>query len=331
MNLTILNVGHGDTKLSFDPSKPAERKRASRIVADMMKLGYSICVREGDRWIRASGFDPEKTEYLIKEGRRGTSRTRRVAAEMAPAVSVGRSAGGMSTQIDSIEHQNLRSFDRLTSVRDALRHLADERQQWAGIPMPLDDQPLVVEPSYPFAECFARKPLEGMEGVVCRNQFYSTRLRADVLIWQEPNGRLQWGIERVSRVALEAHTLGASAAWGIEQEANALQTLAELVRHSQFKTYLLSGAFIETSPRSHVSYIFRKLRPTLAMRPNDDGQMRLLAALCMHPIAYYEESWAGAMCPTDDVLAHLTLMRADERLYWRRCNQHPGYRTEAGL
>jgi hypothetical protein len=39
--------------------------------------------------------------------------------------------------------------------------------------------------------------------------------------------------------------------------------------------------------------------------------------LCMHPIAYYEDSWAGAMCPTDDVIAALMMMRGDEPMFWR--------------
>lgn len=45
----------------------------------------------------------------------------------------------------------------------------------------------------------------------------------------------------------------------------------------------------------------------------------------------YGGTHAGAMCPTDDVLAHLLLMRGDERLFWSRANQHPANRPEAGL
>lgn len=40
---------------------------------------------------------------------------------------------------------------------------------------------------------------------------------------------------------------------------------------------------------------------------------------------------AGAMCPTDDVIAHLMLMRGDEVDFWHRSNQHPAHRHEAGL
>ena len=90
--------------------------------------------------------------------------------------------------------------------------------------------------------------------------------------------------------------------------------------------------FLEKSERSGVTYLFRKLRPTVALRPCRDGDgMRVLAALCLHPIGYYDGSWAGAMCPTDDVVAHLMLMRGDEVMFWRRSNQHPADRPEAGL
>jgi len=124
--------------------------------------------------------------------------------------------------------------------------------------------------------------------------------------------------------------MSCSDAWGIEQESNALQTLAGLLRHSQFKRYLLTGMFLETSKRSGVMYCFRKLRPTVAidLKGNDT---RIMCTLCMHPIAYYADSWAGAMCPTDDIIAHLMLMRADEHMFWKRSNQHSAYKREAGL
>lgn len=61
------------------------------------------------------------------------------------------------------------------------------------------------------------------------------------------------------------------------------------------------------------------------------SEARILCALCLHPIAYYSKSWAGAMTPTDDVCAHLMMMRSDEHLFWRRANQHAPWRPEAGL
>ena len=109
-----------------------------------------------------------------------------------------------------------------------------------------------------------------------------------------------------------------------------------MVSHRQFKHYMMTGMFVERSKRSGVTYLFRRLKPTVALAarpglPETGANMKILCCLCMHPIAYYAESWAGAMVPTDDVIAHLMLMRADERLFWARSNQHPPYRPEAGL
>lgn len=121
----ILNVGAGDTKLTFDKSKPEERKRAAAVVADMLKRGFAILIQVGEKdgeplYQRAKAFDPETCEYIIvgtpeeedehhekasappaphkaaipsvREKRGG--RRKRVAAESTTAVAVARSAGG---------------------------------------------------------------------------------------------------------------------------------------------------------------------------------------------------------------------------------------------
>lgn len=203
--------------------------------------------------------------------------------------------------------------------------------------MPLgDDYALVVEPTYPRAKelmDLGRKPDEPLpEGVKIRNTFWSWKYRSVVVIWEE-GGKVCWGPTSAgNQIGLLMQTLGASDAWGIEQESNAINTLGTLLRHRQFKQYLLTGSFMERSARSHVSYLFRRLRPTIAMSTqNGTASPKGLCALCLHPIAYYEGSWAGAMCPTDDVIAHLMLMRGDEHLFWRRANQHALYRKESGL
>lgn len=120
--LGILNVGAGDTKLTFDRSNPVERDRACRIVTDMLKRGYAILVQIGEEdgdpiYRRARGFDPETAEYIIadapaidtpavspqqedqepakdKATPRRRTRNKRVPAEGASAVAVGRTAGG---------------------------------------------------------------------------------------------------------------------------------------------------------------------------------------------------------------------------------------------
>lgn len=107
----ILNVGEGDTKLTFDKDKPEERKRAARIVADMLKRGYALLVQVGKQdgepiYRRAKAFDPETCEYIIAGGpdeeinigteaqKKKARKQRRVSADKTRAVSVGRTAGG---------------------------------------------------------------------------------------------------------------------------------------------------------------------------------------------------------------------------------------------
>lgn len=124
----ILNVGAGDTKLSFDKKNPAERIRAARIVTDMLKRGYVLLVDVGKgKCQRVKRFDENKCEYIIADfdpleaaaadakeshdgkagkveqgatgsGKRGPGRPklvdRAIAAESTSAVAVGRTAGG---------------------------------------------------------------------------------------------------------------------------------------------------------------------------------------------------------------------------------------------
>lgn len=67
----ILNVGVGDTKLSFDPSNPAECIRAARIVKDMLRRGYALLieveVNREKKFQRVHDFDETKCEYIIAD------------------------------------------------------------------------------------------------------------------------------------------------------------------------------------------------------------------------------------------------------------------------
>ena len=201
--------------------------------------------------------------------------------------------------------------------------------------MPLADETLVVEPRYPNAQALmaiGQKPVRDEDaGYSLVNQWYSRDRRCDILLMRCPDGKLDWGVQpAVHSLRYALGTLNCAEAWGIEQEANAVQTLANLLSHRQFKQYMLTGMFIESSARSKTTYLFRRLRPTVAIA-SEGEKTRILCALCMHPIAYYSGTWAGAMTPTDDVIAHLMLMRGDEPMFWRRCTQHPAHRPEAGL
>lgn len=118
----ILNVGAGDTKLTFDKNNPQERERAARIVADMLKRGYALLIQIGTEdgepiYRRAKGFDPQTCEYIITGGpdetvdigashepgeqkaeatqpRRKAGRPKKIPADKVHAVAVGRTAGG---------------------------------------------------------------------------------------------------------------------------------------------------------------------------------------------------------------------------------------------
>lgn len=206
--------------------------------------------------------------------------------------------------------------------------------------MPLEGESLVVEPNYPNAAGLMAlcgqpdEPDRNPEGVgaTLRNRWHCIQRRCDIVVYTKADGTVSWGWEPAfHHLMMSLRTLNCAEAWGVEQESNAVNLLASLLTHRQFKQYMLAGAFIERSPRSGVHYLFRRLKPTVAIAAMPDGKTKVLAALCLHPIAYYSGSWAGAMCPTDDVIAHLMLMRGDEPMFWRRANQHPSYRPEAGL
>lgn len=208
--------------------------------------------------------------------------------------------------------------------------------EWAGIPVPIEGEQLIVAPQMPFAALFDKpeKPDPASDGWSIRNSFWSSRWRAIIHMVERPDGKVEARWEpSFHHITQDLATMGASVAWGLEQEHRAMQLLGTMIRHHAMKHYALTGMFLETSRRSGLCYVFRRLKPTVVLKMSGDpeGSPRILAALCMHPIAYYAGSWAGAMCPTDDVIAHLTLMRADEHLFWKRSNQHEPNRPEAGL
>lgn len=253
----------------------------------------------------------------------GASGSRLIAREPSP-----------SPEVPEGKIALLESLDAFAPFRNGIRRVSGAHKEWAGIPMPLDDARLVVEPRHPRA-----KELMGLgqpraaaaeDGYRMRNSWWSHEKRGWIVVMDTPDG-ISWGYEPgMHHLDHDIRTMGCSVAWGLEQESKALRALGELVRHHQLKDYLLSGMFLESSPRSHVTYVFRKLKPTVAIA-NKGGALSILCTLCLHPIAYYEGSWAGAMCPTDDVIAHLMLMRGDERMLWKRANQHPAWVPESGL
>lgn len=71
MSIGILNVGAGDTKLTFDKTNPAEMIRAAKIVKDMLRRGYALLVeveRDGEKaFERVLEFKEGTCEYIIAD------------------------------------------------------------------------------------------------------------------------------------------------------------------------------------------------------------------------------------------------------------------------
>lgn len=239
-------------------------------------------------------------------------------------------------------HAVLNAADPLAATRNNLRILADMAGEWAGIPMQVEGDRLQIAEGYPFKELYdqvaderERKEPQEKPDFEIINTWWHRRYRCDVGVGRNREGKpiaLKFATHSTAEIALR--TMAMAPVWGFEQESKATHKLADLVNHSRFRSYMLAGQFMERSRRSGLYYIFRRGRPTLVMKADEnkpESSPKILCALCMHPIGYYESSLAGAMCPTDDVIAHLTMMRGDEHMYWKRSNQHSVHRPEAML
>ena len=248
---------------------------------------------------------------------------------------------------------------------------SDDKQDWQGIPVFLPGMPVVLHDRHPLAKayrelstsetpwptppagqvavertCSTAAVDEGDERIV--NHWRSRVRQVDVYVCRRAStGRatvitIPFSPDRsMDRLKLWLSTLGASDAWDLGAEARAIEKLAKMVTDRQLRHYTLTGSFLEHSTRSDLHYLFRRSRPTVALSarwwswatsgPKAIESARCLAVLCLHPIGYYEDSWAGCMVPTDDVIAHLCLMRADEAGFWKAANQHDAASPEAGL
>lgn len=216
--------------------------------------------------------------------------------------------------------------------RPFLNAIATHADEYAGIPMPVKGEELVVHPAYKFAKVCNKKAASDLKDRERVRNIWRSKEGFDVAIVQDSKTGKIWGgkIPPANAITMQFSTMGIASAWDAAVEAVALEKLRGLIKPHLFDMYVLTGAFLETSRRSKVTYMFRRLRPTLALS-GSTGDVRVLCALCLHPIGYYNGTWAGCMVPTDEVVAHLLLMRGDEPDFWRQANQHPAWRAEAGL
>lgn len=100
--VAVLNVGAGDTKLSFDKGNPAECIRSARIVKDMLRRGYALLVeveRDGKKaFERATDFREDICEYII--------------ADFDPVIAEEADAWGDSNRLANREQIKLKEKDR---------------------------------------------------------------------------------------------------------------------------------------------------------------------------------------------------------------------------
>jgi len=238
----------------------------------------------------------------------------------------------------------------LVTLAQASRHLAEiqlAEQDWSGLPVPVAGLKLVLEPRYKhqalsefrWKECYDERgvrhaieeetPPKPSEFRTV-NRWWSTKYQLTIAVVQDKQGHAQFRVLFEDRLAFTLRTLEAASVWPVEAEKKAVEKLASLIPAEQFEIYVLTGHFAEISKRSRVTYLFRKGRPTIALREDEEGSYPL-CALCLHPIGYYGDTWAGVMCPTDEVIAHLLMMRGSEEKFWANANQHPLDRPAAGL
>lgn len=224
-------------------------------------------------------------------------------------------------------------------MRFIMNEIAKDKDEFCGLPTPIMGQKLILEPRHPYAqkmnEILAPETENDDGGLSLINVFYSHAKRCDIYIWRDADGKIGWGLDpAIHHLGCDLSTMGCSPAWSVEAEIKAMKLLRTLIPKHLFEMYFLTGMFLERSKRSQVTYIFRRLKPTVALkafRGDSNKSAEILCCLCLHPLGYYAESWAGALCPTDDVIGHLLLMRGDEKMYWRRANQISAHRPNAGL
>lgn len=242
-------------------------------------------------------------------------------------------------------------------VRALCDDLSEHIGEWQGIPVPLgEDTPLVLVKDHPLRDLYAEEgftagatmdivvedrpqfPVEEDERVV--NEWFCRKRNCRVLVMEGGGRRFSLTIpvspdRSMDRLTMWLSTIGAADAWDLNAEHRARDTLRAMLSERQWMHYDLTGSFFETSSRSRLTYLFRRLRPTIALSPRNKNpaheHMRCLAVLCLHPIGYYDRSWGGCMVPSDDVIAHLSWVRGDEAGFWRHANQHAPSAPEAGI
>ena len=208
------------------------------------------------------------------------------------------------------EGEHSSSWDRLRSM---VNTIALQRGEYGGYPLPDDEITITLEPSHPLTKMQGmaiNKPEPSQQAmdiaaalfgfddendrIVVKNTWISSRTGKEVFVYHfvgQPN-KVKVAVlprsESTRQLEMLLKTMGTSLNWSVSAEETALEKLRTIVTPAAYRYYVLTGMFIETSPRSGVTYLFHRLRPTLAFRHQPNGTIKVLAALCGHPIGYYD-------------------------------------------
>lgn len=265
-----------------------------------------------------------------------------IPSDSGRTVSVAPVSGGLDEVVEEPPRPEL----TWEAIRYGISKLCEDRGWHHGCPLPSatsEGHSLIVARGAPLHD---RQP-DGMpmnfnmtpQEFVCSNKDVDedairlvnrwTPAPTRVEIFSDSKGiwKVRWPVayERM-RFELDSMFIRAGAVdW--QTEMVAMRSLQEKITDGQFGSYMLSGAFPEKSLRSGVTYILRKGKPTIALTekplPTGKTQRRFLAALCLHGLAYYTDTWCGSQAPSDDVITHLMLIRTDEHAFWKKSGQHP--------
>jgi hypothetical protein len=236
---------------------------------------------------------------------------------------------------------------------EAINRIAEEHGFLSGVPVPLGgaEQPdLVMAEGVPLAELFKmnqehrrrvqRETEMGEElrlnQIPVRNSWHVLGDHTVCVIETEqgPMTMRRWDAGSRLRKLIRGNEVRHHAHQTAAAEMKALASLEKRISPAQFNSYVLSGILPERSKRSDIWYFFRKGYPTLAVsfhgkQYGDQG--KVLCALCLHPMGYYSGTHVGLMTPTDEVIAHLLMMRADERKFWAKSGQWNAEDTRSGI
>jgi hypothetical protein len=235
---------------------------------------------------------------------------------------------------------------------EAINQIAEEHGFLSGVPIPIvrqeGMQELVMAPGVPLAEIFhMNQELQAAERrTEMEQELGSARIRVrnswevlgdkTICVIETDKGPMaveRWHAGRRIRKLVRGAEVRHLARLTAKAELKAIESLRSRINESQFNSYVVSGIFPEHSERSDLHYYFRKGLPVIAVSHHgpykDTG--RILCALCLHPMGYYQGTHAGLMTPTDEVIAQLLMLRADEHKFWAKSGQWSAEDTRAGI